>query len=137
MGSTPKVNSSAAASPAKGKAAAGATVNTTKKAPANGVTKRSGRKTAAKKGGGRGKGRGQKKVYSDPRVQAAYERQRELRDLYSQVALAVKPALDEIADQNIKKLTESMDGHKGVPEYYTVQEQLDQQLRRVIEAADR
>ncbi|KAF3064281.1 hypothetical protein GL218_01286 [Daldinia childiae] len=138
MGSTPKTTSSVAASPAKGKAAAvAATTTTIKKAPANGVTKRLGRKPAAKKGAGRGKGRGQKKVYSDTRVQAAYERQRELRDLYSQVALAVRPALEEIADQTLKKLTESMDGHKDVEEYYTVQEQLDQQLQHVIETADR
>ncbi|KAI1463342.1 uncharacterized protein F4812DRAFT_252086 [Daldinia caldariorum] len=130
MGSAPK------ASPAKGKATTGATVNTTKKAPTNGVSKRSGRKTAAKKGGARSKGRGQKKVYSDPRVQAAYERQRELRDVYSQVALSVKPALDEIADQNIKNLLTSRDGHKGVPEYYAVQKQLDQQLQNALEAAD-
>ncbi|KAI0847830.1 hypothetical protein F5Y00DRAFT_111874 [Daldinia vernicosa] len=141
MGSTPKTTPSVAASPAKGKAAVAATTTTTttttKKPPTNGVTKRSGRKAAAKKGAGRGKGRGQKKVYSDPRVQAAYERQRELRDLYSQVALAVKPALEEIADQTLKKLTESMDGHKGVAEYYAVQEQLDQQLQHVIETAER
>ncbi|KAI0835570.1 hypothetical protein F5Y06DRAFT_275738 [Hypoxylon sp. FL0890] len=130
MGSTPKPAQSPAASPAKGKAVAA------KKPSGRGVTKRTGRKPAAKKGG-RGKGRGQKKVYTDPLTQAAYERQRELRELYSQVALAIKPALDELADETIKEITEDPEAHKEATEYFMVKDQLDSRLEEVIQQADR
>ncbi|KAI1107224.1 hypothetical protein F4804DRAFT_220795 [Jackrogersella minutella] len=130
MGSTPNSTQSPAASPAKGKAAS------IKKSSGKGVTKRASRKIAAKKSA-RGKGRGQKKIYSDPLTQASYERQKELRDLYSQVALAVKPALDELADQSIKDLTEDLDGHKNADEYFLVQQQLDDRLKQVLEYTDR
>ncbi|KAI1144173.1 hypothetical protein F5Y05DRAFT_363880 [Hypoxylon sp. FL0543] len=130
MGSTPKSAQSPAASPAKGKAVVA------KKPSGRGVTKRNGRKPAAKKGG-RGKGRGQKKVYSDPLTQAAYERQRELRDLYSQVALAIKPALDELADETIKEITEDPEAHKEATEYLAVQDELDSRFEEVIRQADR
>ncbi|KAL7626749.1 hypothetical protein AAE478_003523 [Parahypoxylon ruwenzoriense] len=126
---TPQPTKSPAPSPAKGKAAVA------KKVP-GGATKRTGRKPAAKKGG-RGKGRGQKKTYPDSRAQASYERQRELRDLYSQVSVAIKPALDEIADQTIKNLTENPNAHKEVAEYLVVQQQLDDQLEHVIQAANK
>ncbi|KAI5864650.1 hypothetical protein GGS23DRAFT_458137 [Durotheca rogersii] len=129
MGSAPQPTKSPAPSPAKGKAAA------TKKT-SGGVTKRAGRKPAAKKAT-RGKGRGQKKSYPEPFAQASYERQRELRDLFSQVSIALKPALDEIADQTIKALTQDIDAHKAVPEYEILQRQLDGQLQNVIEAADK
>ncbi|KAI2639903.1 hypothetical protein GGS26DRAFT_292040 [Hypomontagnella submonticulosa] len=130
MASTPKAAQSPAASPAKGKAAAA------KKPSSKGVSKRTGRKPVAKKGGNRGKGRGQKKAYNDPLTQAAYERQRELRDLYSQVALAVKPALDEIADQSLKKLIEDNFAYKEVPEYLMVKQLLDGHLERALQTAD-
>ncbi|KAI0377822.1 hypothetical protein F5Y04DRAFT_272871 [Hypomontagnella monticulosa] len=130
MASTPKAAQSPAASPAKGKTAAA------KKPSGKGVSKRTGRKPVTKKGGNRGKGRGQKKVYNDPRTQAAYERQRELRDLYSQVALAVKPALDEIADQSLKKLIEDNFAYKEVPEYLMLQQMLDGHLEQAIQRAN-
>ncbi|KAI6092434.1 hypothetical protein F4821DRAFT_134837 [Hypoxylon rubiginosum] len=129
MGSTPKPAQSPAASPAKGKAAA------TKKSSGRGVTKRKGRKPAPKKGG-RGKGRGQKKTYEDPRVQAAYERQRELKDLYSTVSAAVKPALEEIADQSVKNLLQDPDSHRDCPEHDEVKQQLDDQYKHVIDTTE-
>ncbi|KAI4870930.1 hypothetical protein F4820DRAFT_466559 [Hypoxylon rubiginosum] len=129
MGSTPKPTQSPAASPAKGKAAA------TKKPSGRGLTKRTARKPPPKKGA-RGRGRGRGKTFSDPRVQAAYERQRELRELFSSVSMAVKPALEEIADQSIKKLLEDPESYKETPEYLEVQQQLDDQLKKVIENAD-
>lgn len=132
MGSTPKATQSPAGSPAKGKAGPLVLV----KAAAKGVAKRTAKKPAPKKGGTRGKGRGQKKAYDEPRAQAAYERQRELRDLYSQVSLAIKPALDEIADRTLKMLIEDPDAHKEVEEYFAVQRQLDEQLELVIERSN-
>ncbi|KAI1085654.1 hypothetical protein F5B20DRAFT_11511 [Whalleya microplaca] len=130
MDGTPKAVASPAPNPAKGKAAPG------KKASGKGVNKRAGKKQPPVKKGGRGKGRGRNKTYSDPRVQAAYERQRELRDLYSEVSSAVKPALEELADQNIKKLIEDPAAHKEVAEYDELQQQLDEQLAAAIRAAE-
>ncbi|KAI1769526.1 hypothetical protein GGR53DRAFT_472860 [Hypoxylon sp. FL1150] len=129
MASTPKPAQSPAASPSKGKAAA------TKKPSGRGLTKRTGRKPAPKKGG-RGKGRGQKKTYEDPRVQAAYERQRELRELFSTVSASVKPALEDIADQSVKTLLQDPDSYKDYPEYHEIQQQLDAQLKHVIDTAN-
>ncbi|KAI1375893.1 hypothetical protein F4677DRAFT_104623 [Hypoxylon crocopeplum] len=128
MGST-KAAQSPAASPAKGMPAP-------KKPAAKGVVKKPAKKPAPKKGGNRGKGRGQKKIYSDPRTQAAYERQRVLKELYTQVSLAIKPALEELADQNIKELTEDMNAHKEVEAYLTIKQQLDDQLDQTIQSAD-
>ncbi|KAI0180304.1 hypothetical protein GGR52DRAFT_237725 [Hypoxylon sp. FL1284] len=129
MGSTPRTAQSPAASPAKGKGAV------SKKTSGRGFAKRTGRKPLPKKNT-RGKGRGQKKTYDDPRIQAAYERQRELRDLYATVSMAVKPALEQQADQNVKKLLEDPEAYKNVPEYLAVKQQLDDQLERVIANAD-
>ncbi|KAI1457746.1 hypothetical protein F4805DRAFT_467225 [Annulohypoxylon moriforme] len=128
MGST---THSPAASPAKAKA-----VPATKKPSGKGVTKRTGRKTAPKKGT-RGKGRGQKKTYPDPLTQAAYERQKELRELYSQVANAVKPALEELANQSINDLSARMDAHKDADEFHIVQEHLDERYKATIEEIER
>lgn len=50
--------------------------------------------------------------------------------------MAVKPALEEIADQSIKKLLEDPESYKETPEYLEVQQQLDDQLKKVIENAD-
>ncbi|KAI1777731.1 hypothetical protein F4818DRAFT_439060 [Hypoxylon cercidicola] len=128
MGSTPKPAQSPAASPAKGKAAV-------KKPSGKGITKRAGRKPGPKKGV-RGKGRGQKKTYSDVRVQAAYERQKELRELYATVSMALKPSLEDMADRSVKTLLEDPESHKHTPKYLEVQQQLDDQLQRVIDAAE-
>ncbi|KAI0883380.1 uncharacterized protein GGS22DRAFT_29723 [Annulohypoxylon maeteangense] len=124
---------SPAASPAKGK---GKAVPATKKPSGRGVTKRTGRKPAPKKTA-RGKGRGQKKVYLDPVTQAAYERQKELRDVYSQVANAVKPALEELANQSINDLNRRMDAHKDADEHQIVQDHLDERYKDAVEAIER
>ncbi|KAI2615467.1 hypothetical protein GGR54DRAFT_642229 [Hypoxylon sp. NC1633] len=132
MGGTPRNDQSPAASPAKGKAVA------PKKPSGKGVTKRIAKKPAAKKATtSRGKGRGHKKTYSDPRIQAAFERQRELRELYSQVAMVVKPVLEHMADQTVKELIEDENAYKEAPEFDAIQQQLDDQLEQVIAAADK
>ncbi|KAI1393915.1 uncharacterized protein F4822DRAFT_29718 [Hypoxylon trugodes] len=128
MDSTPQAAQSPAASPAKGKAPA------PKKTSGKGVTKKTSKKPAPKKGVAK---KGPKKVYNDSFTQAAYERQVELKELYKQVAMAVRPALDEIADRNVKKLTEDLGAHKQVPEYDVLQDQLDNQLKQVIEDAEK
>ncbi|KAI0013625.1 hypothetical protein F4779DRAFT_640093 [Xylariaceae sp. FL0662B] len=130
MDDGPKAVASPAPSPAKGKA------TNNKKTSGKGVNKRAGKKQPAVKKGGRGKGRGRNKTYSDQRVQAAYERQRALRDLYSEVTTAVKPALEELADQSIKSMIDDPAAHREVAEYFELQRQLDAQLEAVIQAAD-
>ncbi|KAI1854507.1 hypothetical protein JX266_000625 [Neoarthrinium moseri] len=88
-----------------------------------------GRKPAmTKRGGNRGRGRGRYKTYDHPRVQAAYERSKELRDFYFDVANAMKPALEKLADHTLNQMIDSPDAHTKVPEYFTVQTELDDRL---------
>ncbi|KAI1173761.1 hypothetical protein F4777DRAFT_424533 [Nemania sp. FL0916] len=125
---------SPASSPLKGKP------GPPKKMTGRGISKKTARKNAAAaalKKVGRPKGRGRNKVYEDPRVQAAYERQKVLRDLYSEVAGAIKPVLEDLADRNIQKLIESPTAHKEPTEYEVLQRQLDDRLAETIRAADR
>ncbi|KAI1117060.1 hypothetical protein F5Y14DRAFT_15979 [Nemania sp. NC0429] len=104
-----------------------------------GISKKNARKNAAapKRGGGRPRGRGRNKTYEDPRVQAAYERQKVLRDLYSEVASAIKPVLEDLADRNVKNLIDNPTAHTEVPEYDILQRQLDERLDETLRAAER
>lgn len=97
-----------------------------------GVTKRGRGRGGRGRGGGRGKGRGRHKTYDDARVQAAYERQKELRELYSEVASAVKPALEKVADYNINQMIEDPHAHEDVEEFHIIQKQLDDRLAATI-----
>ncbi|KAI0194963.1 hypothetical protein F4808DRAFT_440968 [Astrocystis sublimbata] len=124
---------SPAASPMRGK------LGNLRKVTGRGISKKTARKNAAapKRGGGRPRGRGRNKTYEDPRVQAAYDRQKILRDLYSEVASAIKPVLEDLADVTVKTLTENSTAYKEVPEYHILQRQLDDRLEEVLRAADR
>ncbi|ORY70080.1 uncharacterized protein BCR38DRAFT_99239 [Pseudomassariella vexata] len=102
---------------------------------ARGLSKRMARKPAPKRGG-RGKGRGRHKTYDDLRVQAAYERQKELRDLYSEVTSAAKPALEKLAEYSINQMIEDPTHHEEVAEFKEVQQQLDERLQRTINDAN-
>ncbi|RWA12903.1 hypothetical protein EKO27_g2197 [Xylaria grammica] len=127
-----QIAGSPAPSPAKGKA------GNLKKATGRGASKKNARKNAgAPKKGGRPKGRGRNKTYEDPRVQAAYDRQKILRDLYSEVASAIKPVLEDLADMTVKTLIEKPTAHKEVPEYQILQRQLDDRLEEAVRSADR
>ncbi|KXJ94309.1 hypothetical protein Micbo1qcDRAFT_193514 [Microdochium bolleyi] len=88
------------------------------------------------RGRGRGRGRGRIKTYSDSRVQAAYDRQRELRDLYSEVAGAVKPALEELAEQTLKSIIEDPACYKEAAEFKVVQDELNARFAEACRAAD-
>ncbi|KAI0105494.1 hypothetical protein GGR51DRAFT_190709 [Nemania sp. FL0031] len=127
-----QLSGSPAPSPIKGK------VSNLKKAVGRGAAKKNARKNAiAPRRGGRPKGRGRNKTYEDPRVQAAYDRQKVLRDLYSEVASALKPVLEDLADMNVKKLIESPTAHQEVPEYLILQRQLDDYLEEAKRSAER
>lgn len=137
MDEFPSAAASPAPSPAKGRTSA------MRRGRGRGLGKGLGRKpnttstaTHFRRGGGRGRGRGRNKTYTDSRVQAAYERQRELRELYSEVASAVKPALEELADQNLKLLLENPVHHKEVAEYEGLQSQLDAHFAEACRVAE-
>ncbi|KAI0389006.1 hypothetical protein F5Y17DRAFT_163934 [Xylariaceae sp. FL0594] len=125
---------SLAPSPAKGK------VSVLKKAPGKGVSKKTARKNAAaaRKAAGRpkGQGRGRNKTYDDARVQAAYDRQKHLRELYSEVATAIKPVLEDLAESSVKTLIENPEAHKEAAEYHILQRQLDERLKEVLSSAE-
>lgn len=101
----------------------------------------------AKRGRGRGRGgaarggasararggkpairRGRAKVYDNSRAQAAHERQRDLKNSYSTIATAMKPALEELADRNLDRLRSDFDAHKECDEYTQIKEFLDTRL---------
>ncbi|KAI0808426.1 hypothetical protein GGR55DRAFT_190369 [Xylaria sp. FL0064] len=124
---------SPAPSPARGK------LGNLKRGTGRGGYRKNGRKNAAapKRGGGRPRGRGRNKTYEEPRAQAAYDRQKFLRDLYSEVASAIKPVLEDLADGTVKTLIENPTAHKEVPEYQILQRQLDDRLEEAMRSADR
>ncbi|KAI1330385.1 hypothetical protein F5Y16DRAFT_16217 [Xylariaceae sp. FL0255] len=132
----PQIAGSPAPSPAKGKVG-----GPPKKMAGRGITKKTARKNAAaaKRGGGRpgGRGRGRNKTYDDPRVQAAYDRQIYLRDLYAEVASAIKPVLEDLADDTIKQLVDNPNAYQEVPEYDLIQRQLEERRDEVIRQMDR
>lgn len=80
--------------------------------------------------------RGRAKHFSDGRVQAAYERQRDLKSVYQAVAHAIKSALQELADRSIDQLLKHPDSHKEAAEYEPIMQQLRANLRQKL-ARDR
>ena len=129
MDDTAQPADSPAPSPAKGRGFASRRGVTSGR---GGVTKRGRGRGGRGRGGGRGKGRGRHKTYDDARVQAAYERQKELRELFSEVASAVKPALEKVADHNINQMIEDPHAHEDVEEFHIIQRELDDRLAATI-----
>ena len=74
-------------------------------------------KTAAASRGRGGTRRGRVKNFSDSRVQAAYERQRDLKATYQAVAFALKPALQELAERSVDDMLQNPDSYKQAKEY--------------------
>lgn len=95
----------------------GASNNNT--ASTSGVTK-----SSVARGGRGGTRRGRAKNFSDSRVQAAYERQRDLKATYQAVAQALKPALQELAERNIDELLQNPESLKATSEHGPVISQL-------------
>lgn len=106
-----------------------------------GARKAVARKTViAKRGGNRGRGRGRNKTYDHPHVQAAYERSKELRDVYQDVSSAMKPALEKLAEHTLTQMVDDPEFHKQVPEYSAIQNEIDDRLEatlRRLEAEER
>lgn len=119
---------STAVSPAKGRGGPG------RRGVSKAVAKRNMRKPALRRRG-RGKGRGRNKTYDDPRTQASYERQKELRDLFSEVTASYKVGLEELADRNLRRLNDHPAAHQQVAEYHVAQKELDDRLAATLAAA--
>ncbi|KAF4987076.1 hypothetical protein FGRMN_10545 [Fusarium graminum] len=83
--------------------------------------------TTAKAGRG-GSRRGRAKNFTDSRVQAAYERQRHLKANYQAVALALRPALQELAERTIDDALQNPDKHKHAQEFIPVMQELQDLL---------
>ncbi|KAI4596360.1 hypothetical protein KJ359_005489 [Pestalotiopsis sp. 9143b] len=86
-----------------------------------------------KRGGNRGRGRGRNKIYTTPRVQAAYERSKDLREIYSDVSSAMKPALERLAEHTLNQMIADPEFHTKVPEYAAIQNELDDRLKTRLE----
>ncbi|GKT88135.1 hypothetical protein Ct61P_05985 [Colletotrichum tofieldiae] len=86
-------------------------------------------KPAATAGTGR---RGRFKQFADDKVQANYERQRELKATYAALANVVKPALQDLASRTVKKLTKDEAYHMLVPEFAVVNDHVDLRLDRQL-----
>ncbi|KAG6025158.1 hypothetical protein E4U41_001598 [Claviceps citrina] len=92
--------------------------------------------TAATRGRG-GTRRGRVKNFSDSRVQAAYERQRDLKATYQAVALALKPALQELAERTVDDMLQRPDAYKQADEHWVVIRQLKDKLDDKLHVCDR
>lgn len=87
----------------------------------------------------RGRGatrRGRVKNFSDSRVQAAYERQRDLKANYQAVALALKPALQELAERTVDDMLQRPDSYKLAGEHVAVVNQLQDNLDHKVHLCD-
>ncbi|KAK2593407.1 hypothetical protein QQS21_008895 [Conoideocrella luteorostrata] len=92
--------------------------------------------TPASRGRG-GTRRGRVKNFSDSRVQAAYERQRDLKATYQAVAFALKPALQELAERTVDDMLQKPDSHKQAKEYMPIVEELADRLDNRLRECDR
>lgn len=72
--------------------------------------------------------RGRAKVYENSRVQAAHERQRDIKNNFNILAAALKPALETLADRNLQLLSDNHDAHKEVAQYQEIQDFLQDRL---------
>ncbi|KAI0480301.1 hypothetical protein GGR56DRAFT_265062 [Xylariaceae sp. FL0804] len=132
MDDTPQPAESAAPSPPTRGRPAGV-----RKHGGRGFQKKTARKTApVKRGVGRPPRRGRNKTYLDARVQAAYERKRELADVYSIVGNSLKSALESVADAEMKDMVDNPTAYQATPGYLELEGQLDDLYQQKVRAAD-
>lgn len=94
-------------------------------------------KSTFSKSGRGGTRRGRAKSFADSRVQAAYERQRDLKATYQAVAHALKPALQELAERSIDEMLQKSDSHRSPHENLPVVRELSERLERKLALFDR
>lgn len=90
-------------------------------------------KTTSTRGGRGGVRRGRAKNFSDSRVQASYERQRDLKSVYQTVTAALKPALQELAERNVDEILADPDRFRNVDEHLPVISQLQKRLDKALQ----
>lgn len=90
-------------------------------------------KTTSTRGGRGGVRRGRAKNFSDSRVQASYERQRDLKSIYQTVTAALKPALQELAERNVDEILADPDRFRNVDEHLPVISQLQERLHKALQ----
>jgi hypothetical protein len=83
------------------------------------------------------KGRGRVKKLGDDRAQAAYERCLELKNAYQQVARAIKPALQELAERQAVELLEKPNYYRELDTYQAFRDSADARLRQVTRNINR
>jgi len=120
------------ASPAKGGRGGKAKARGGRAAP-RGKAKVSKGASNARQANARGR---RQKVYEFIKAQAAHERMAELKAQFTQLARAMKPALNELADRTIAKLTSNPKAHEEVPEAREVHQFLDRRLEDTIKTTD-
>lgn len=86
--------------------------------------------TPSTRGGYRGRGGRGKKYSSNRLVQAAFDRQKDLKSAYRQVSKAVREALILITDKNLEFMKDDVKAHEKQPEFRRVLHQLDQRYNR-------
>ncbi|KAM0610226.1 hypothetical protein ACHAP0_007019 [Verticillium nonalfalfae] len=106
----------------------------TKKATAAAIAAANAAAAPRKTIGGR---RGRTKQFDDDKTQASYERQRELKAYYNELASVIKPALADLADRQIEAMKEDADFHKRVPEYHVLVKELNARLDAEVDKAAR
>jgi hypothetical protein len=94
-------------------------------------------KSAAASRGRGGTRRGRVKNFSDSRVQAAYERQRDLKATYQAVAFALKPALQELAERGVDDMLRKPDAYRQALEYQPIVQQLSDKFDNKLRECDR
>ncbi|KKA26622.1 hypothetical protein TD95_002929 [Thielaviopsis punctulata] len=129
-------------------------ISTSQPAPRKPTTRGS-RSTRGRARGGRGRGRGGRqsttrsngvgqarsrrgriKQFDDAKVQAAYERSREVKDYWNLMVYVGRSALADLAQRNLDKLTEEPNAHEMTPEYLVIMEQLGERFAKAIEVAN-
>ena len=86
--------------------------------------------TASARGGRGGAKRGRGKTFTDSRVQAAHERQRDLKSSYASVAWALRNAIVDLAERNIEEILQDPQLHKKIPGYQRAVDDLRANLKR-------
>lgn len=82
-----------------------------------------------------GRGRRQK-VYDNVKAQAAHERMGELKAAFNNLTRAMKPALNELAERTLKKLTDEPEAAEMAPEAAEIHRFLDGRLGETIRSID-
>lgn len=80
--------------------------------------------------------RGRAKSFTDSRVQAAYERQRDLKATYQAVAHAIKPALQELAERSVDEILQKPETFRLAKEHQPVLDELQLTLDKKIAQHD-